>query len=366
MKIHFAKSKFIIGSISLFLFVVSCSKFKDAQIKDSYLDTNEPDYGFKTSIPQMNAQIHLGRVLFYDKSLSKNNSIACASCHKQSNAFADNVAHSIGVENKTTPRNSIAIQNLSNINFIAGFNGTTNLFWDGRESSLQSLITKPVANHIEMGMDNEQELINKLNKISYYKKLVMKAYGSEEIDIIKLSESMSSFISQIRTDDSKFDKDMMNSANGFGMNALELRGMNLFNSTYECGNCHHPGPGTYRTEDFVNIGLDVNNNDAGRRNITNASSDEGSFKVPDLHNVALTAPYMHDGRFNTLDDVLEHYSRNIKPNNNLDDRLKNEDGSPISLNITSEDKKAIIAFLGSMTDYKMISNPNLSSPFKTK
>jgi cytochrome c peroxidase len=368
MKLKFSKISLIALFISAVLFTISCNKFKNSPIKETYLDKEEPDYGFKATEPTMNSKIHLGRVLFYDKSMSKNNSISCASCHKQEHAFADNVAGSIGFENRKTPRNSIAIQNLLNTNFITppNFGFGAPLFWDGRETDLNSLMTKPIANHIEMGMDDMDALMLKLNKLPYYSELVKKLnVGTDKLDIFLLKESMVLFLSQIRTDDARFDR-IKAGINPETSSALELRGESLFNTTYQCTNCHHPGPGVYMQNDFANIGLDVNSNDKGRMNVTNASADLGTFKVPDLHNVVLTAPYMHDGRFATLDDVLEHYSRNIKPNSNLDDRLKNNDGTPISLKINDDDKKAIIAFLGTLTDYKMITNPKLSNPFKLK
>lgn len=368
MKPLFSKTTITFSIIAAFVTIISCNKFKNSPISETYLDTEEPDYGSKATSPDWNSKIHLGRVLFYDKALSLNNSISCASCHKQELAFADNVAQSRGFENKLTGRNSIAIQNLgfSSV-FNGGFQMSSPLFWDGRESSLNSLISKPIANHIEMGMDNPETLIAKLNNIPYYKTLVQKAYNVDKIDMTILAEAMVHFINQITTQNSRFDQSkMFNATQLQPLTALEQRGEMLFNNTYNCNRCHNPNPGPYMSEDFANIGLDLNSNDKGRMNVSNASADEGKFKVPDLHNVAVTAPYMHDGRFKTLDDVLEHYSNNIKANSHLDIRLQDASSAPISLNISEIDRKAIIAFLGTMTDYKTMTNPNLSSPFKSK
>lgn len=365
MKRHFSKISVFFISIVSFLSIFSCNKFKTATIKELYLDTNEPDYGFKSSSPEWNARIHLGRVLFYDKALSVNNSISCANCHKQEVAFADNVSFSKGFENKLTSRNSIAIQNLNSSITNIGFGGMPVLFWDGRESNLISLVSKPISNHIEMGMDNPEQLIEKLNSIPYYKSLVKNAYNVESLNMNNLTDAMVSFMTQINSSNSRFDKSFMNSGQ-IHLSAQEQLGQQLFNTTYECNRCHNPFPGSYSDAGFANIGLDVNNNDKGRMNVSNATDDEGKFKVPDLHNVGVTAPYMHDGRFKTLDDVLEHYSSNIKANKHLDSRLTDENGNPVSLKISENDRKAIIAFLNSMTDYTTISNPNLSNPFKSK
>ncbi|MEZ5045720.1 MAG: cytochrome c peroxidase [Chitinophagaceae bacterium] len=343
------------------LSIVSCHKFSSSPISSSSLSGEIPSY-FPFNTDRDNAEIHLGRVLFYEKALSKNNSISCASCHKQSQAFADNVAFSAGFENRLTKRNSIAIQNL-NPSSITNFFGESSLFWDGRENDLNSLITKPIANHIEMGIDDEVELMKKVNQLPYVKELALKAYERESLSVQDLSMSMARFLSIITTQNSAFDLSQSNVNPGQYLTPLQKQGQFLFNNTYQCNNCHHPSPGSYMSSGFVNIGLDVNPQDPGREGITNNAEDFGKFKVPDLHNVSLTAPYMHDGRFATLDDVLEHYSHGIKSNEFLDFRLKNENGSPKQFNISAQDKKAIIAFLESMTDYTLLSNSMLSNPF---
>ncbi len=355
------KQHIIIAIFGIFILFISCNKYKNAEIKEQFLPDEIPDY-FVGNADEFNAQVHLGRVLFYDKNLSLNNTVSCASCHKQEFAFADNVAFSSGFENRQTKRNSIAIQNLITANFF----GEQPLFWDGRETSLNSLISKPIANHIEMGMDDDAQLLQKLNALPYIQNLVKKAFGeTATLDMDKLSNSMSRFLELINTRNSKFDLSQ-NPTTGIKLNALESKGSILFNTTYQCNNCHNAQPGAYNSFGFFNIGLDVDNPDKGRMNVTNSPDDEGAIKAPDLHNVAITAPYMHDGRFKTLDDVLEHYSQGIQDNNNLSFMLKDINGSPKKLNITSEDKKALIAFLNSTTDYTMLNNPLISNPFKYK
>ncbi len=363
MKYLVSKKTLVICFISCFIAIVSCNKFKNTTTSTIVLDTEEPDYGNKQFFPEENAKINLGRILFYDKNLSLNNSVSCATCHKQAFGFADNVALSNGFDNVKTLRNSIGIHSVTAPFFGSG----SVLFWDGRETSLTSLITKPISNHIEMGMDNPDKLISKLNALPYYKDLVRKAYSNtDQLTIDILSESVTHFLMQLNSREAKIDKAINNSNTNF-FTALEKHGEQLFNNTYNCNRCHIPVAPYYGgTSAFVNIGLDINNADKGRMNITGETEKEGAFKIPDLHNVALTAPYMHDGRFNTLEEVLEHYSRNIKQNKNLDPRLKNADGSPVSLQISAEDKKAIIAYLNTFTDYKVVTNPIYASPFKSK
>ncbi len=361
MAYPFKTQALVITSLAALIFVLSCNKYNKTIVKEQYLDDEIPVYDTWNSA-ERDAEIHLGRVLFYDKNLSVNNSISCASCHKQEVAFADNVAQSVGFENRLTKRNSIAIQNLS----MAGiFFEPPALFWDGRENELPSLISKPIANHIEMGMDNEQQLLEKLNALPYIQNLVKKAYGeNEKLNMDRLSNSMSLFLSRINSQNSKFDQVAMHGNMELAFNSIEQKGQLLFQTTYQCNNCHQPSAGGYNNSGFVNIGLEVNSTDKGRMNISNISADEGAFKTPDLHNVILTAPYMHDGRFKTINDVLEHYSHGIQDNSHLDSRLRNQDGSPKKLNITEEDKTALIAFLNTMTDYTVLSNPLLSNPFK--
>lgn len=363
MPYQFRKQWVVFLSILALVSILSCKKYQKALVKEQYLDSEIPSYGVGNP-PTIDAQIHLGRVLFYEKSLSINNSVSCASCHKQQFAFADNVALSPGFENRLTKRNSIAIQNLT----IGGiFFEPPPLFWDGREFDLASLISKPIANHIEMGMDNQEQLIDKLNALPYIQELVQKAYGeNEKLDMNRLSTSMASFLTLINSSKSRFDQSIISGSKEFDLSPIELRGKQLFQTTYQCTNCHNPSVGGYNNSQFINIGLEVNTTDKGRMNITNAGFDEGSFKVPDLHNVALTAPYMHDGRFKTLNEVLDHYSHGIQDNNNLSDRLRNNDGSTKKLNISEEDKSALIAFLNSMTDYTVLTNPLFSNPFKYK
>lgn len=365
MKHLFKKQIFVFGALAALVFVLSCNKYKKAVVKEQYLDDEIPVY-YAGNQPDQDARLHLGRVLFYDKNLSVNNSISCASCHKQAFAFADNVALSTGFENRLTKRNSIAIQNLISVGIIEPTEGSPALFWDGREKTLNSLISKPIANHIEMGMDNEDALLEKINALPYIQELLKKAYPGEKLDMNKLSFCMSEFLTLINTSNSKFDKAMFMNVPQAHLNALESKGQQLFQTTYQCNSCHNPSPGMYMSSGFVNIGLDVNSPDKGRMNITNNSMDDGRFKVPDLHNVSITAPYMHDGRFQTLDEVLEHYSHGIQSSDKLDFRLRNQDGSPKKLNITEEDKTALIAFLNTMTDYTMLTNPLFSNPFKYK
>lgn len=299
----------------------------------------------------------LGRVLFYDVNVSINNSIACASCHKQVLGFSDNVQFSKGFENTLTTRNSMPIQNL------AGVFGSQNLFWDGRETNLSQMVLKPIVNHVEMGIYDMDELARKLAAIPYYRDLFVNAYGSTEIKSWMLSDALSTFLLSIRSTNTKFDR--VN--NGVEkLSALEEKGKELFFHVYDCNSCHQvQNPSGYiEAGTFANVGLDDVYSDSGLESVTKARSDAGKFKIPSLRNVALTGPYMHDGRFQTLEEVLSFYSDDISNNENLDFRLRDEHGNPKRFEISPSDQTAIIAFLNTLTDLSMISDPKLSNPFK--
>ncbi len=303
----------------------------------------------------------LGRVLFYDKKLSLNNKIACASCHHQDKAFSDGQALSAGFEGRITSRNSMAINNPITQN---------NLFWDSRSQSIQDLSLRPVQNHIEMGMEDMEYLVEKLSKEDYYQPLFKEAFGSNEITSNKVSDAISQFLGSITTSDSKFDLVTRSSAS---FNELENLGMKtFFSEKAKCSTCHSGS--NFSAPDGVfdpygggssagsnprgtaNIGLDLIEKDKGKEN--------GQFKIPSLRNIALTAPYMHDGRFKTLDEVMNHYTHGIKANKNLDPKFKDNNGNPSGINLNEIEKKAIIAFLNTLTDDKFIKDPKYSDPFK--
>ncbi|MCB0696615.1 MAG: c-type cytochrome [Chitinophagaceae bacterium] len=311
----------------------------------------------------------LGRVLFYDGHLSLNNAISCGSCHKQAYAFADNASFSMGFEGRMTGRNTPPIQNLGkNLGIISDpkfklVSNTQSLFWDGRENNLEALVIRPVANHVEMGMADINDLPAKLNSLPYYKGLVQDAYHTDELTLDMIKESISYFMMALSADNSRFVQFERGEAE---LTAQEQIGMQLFNDKYNCASCHIPD-GNYGGErPRNNIGLDAVSKDKGVGAITLNPQQDGDFVIPKLTNVALTAPYMHDGRFSTLDSVLEHYSKGIKDNPNLDDRLRDQDGHPMRMNISTDDRKALIAFLNTLTDHSITTNPKYSNPFKIK
>ena len=315
----------------------------------------------------------LGRVLFYEKGLSVNNAISCGSCHKQHLAFADDVPFSLGFENSKTLRNTISLHDFQSgfltFNFLPS--QSSSLFWDGRSNSVSDAVIQPILNHVEMGIKTEKEIVNLLNTKGYYASLFKSAYGSEEITIDKVADALQGFLISLNSFDSKFDKSQSGAET---LTPLEQEGERLFTEKYDCNSCHNilnpQGYGDFNdptatADGFRNIGLNNNDVDLGRAEVTENEADKGKFRIPKLKNVALTAPYMHDGRFETLEDVLEHYSTGIQNNANLDESLA-ENGYPKKMNISETEKEAMVAFLNTLTDYSLISDPKFSDPFIVK
>jgi len=390
-----------IGMVAaLVIVVISCDPFYSENREVALELPAEP---FSYNVSGLSDHIPtLGRVLFYDPRLSINNTVSCGSCHKQALAFSDNTAFSRGFENRITPRNSMPIQNIisdvfkgesvlidssggtvvidtiftdEGITYLPGvvvppdfFVQPTKLFWDGRESDLQTMVTRPIMNHIEMGIHDMDVLALKLSTIPEYKHLFNNAFNDEQVSKEKIATALSSFLLSIRSNQSKFDKSVTfqntsNQAdpnvNRFLLNAQEELGRRLFFDKFNCNSCHE-------SNGFADIGLDANPKDAGFSAVTGNNNDAGMFKIPSLRNVELTGPYMHDGRFKTLEEVLEHYSHGIKNSPNLDARFKGVDGKTKQLNMSQAEIKAITAFLTTLTDYEMINDPKLANPFKSR
>lgn len=356
----------------VFLSVVSAVIFTSCNKKETNYNQQtgelklpvQPYEYFEGAGTEFNNAATLGRVLFYDRNLSKTNAIACASCHIQAHAFGDNKALSDGFENKKTDRNSIAIHNLGGSGI--GFGGQQNLFWDGRSSNISDMVLQPSLNHIEMGLTSRAEITEKINLLSYYKPLFDKA-GYDQITAETISDALVKFVTSIDVNNSKFDK--VNSVNVplAQFTALEQHGESIFNGKYNCNSCHSNPIFSYgqNAGNFVNIGLDKFSQDKGLMGVTNRESDRGRFKVPGLRNVQFSAPYMHDGRFKSLEEVIDHYSHGIQGASNLDLRLS-DNGHAKQMNITDYDKKALVAFLNTLTDYDVLTHDRFSNPFKTQ
>lgn len=289
----------------------------------------------------------LGRVLFYDRRLSRDNSISCASCHQPERGFADGVAKSIGHQGKLTARNSISLQHART------YQKGSQIFWDGRGKSLDSAVLEPVSHPVEMGL-SISDMQMKIREEPYYRELFNAAYQSSEPSAVRVSECLSDFIESMVSFRSKYDQHLpYNFAN---FTSRERFGKEIF--TARCASCHPLG--SFTSGGFANNGLDLQYADRGRRGITGLVADEAMFRIPSLRQVGLTAPYMHDGRFATLRQVIDFYDHGVKNHQNLTLPLK-----PVPMKLNEEEKLALEAFLNTLTDTSAQENPAFSDPFRT-
>lgn len=297
-------------------------------------------FSFVANNTAIKTKAGLGKKLFSEKILSKDSSVSCASCHLPKFAFADTVAFSIGIEGKLTKRNTPSVLNMKNRPYF---------FWDGRAASLEEQSLMPIQNLDEMGLPID-EAIQRLNEAKEYRLLFQKIFNQPPT-AKNLAEAFSAFEQTLETVNSKFD-DWSNNLKK--LTAAEERGRSLFvGDKAKCFDCHFRED--FTDDAFKNIGLFNGSTliDAGLFNITKKESDIGKFKTPGLRNIAVTAPYMHNGMFKTLEEVLNYYnnpSSFVKDPENIDDALK------VPLDLTEKEKKDIIAFLKTLTDKAFLKN----------
>jgi cytochrome c peroxidase len=369
------------------------SALTDAEVaiahpKPLYLPAKFTPYPFQISstfpipdLPQDNPltveRVALGRALFFDKRLSINNEQSCADCHSPTKAFTDGRKVARGAEGNFGPRNTMPLLNLAWKN---------QFFWDGRASSLREQVLAPIQNPIEMHesvtnlllklrssrreealtkksafgirhSEIEMSLLTSAATNGDYPALFTAAFGTPEITAKKISLALENYLLTLTSFNAKFDRVLRGQEK---FTTKEQRGFELFSTEYDprrgqfgadCFHCH--GGPLFQSQGFANNGLDYIFTDLGREKVTGKASDAGKFAVPSLRNVALTAPYMHDGRFRTLDEVVEHYCTGTKRSATLDPNLaKHPDGG---VPLSADDKKALVAFLKTLTDETFLS-----------
>lgn len=337
-------SSCLAGILSVILFI-QCSKDDSANDEESYLKLPETPYDYASlknlpgvphpandgdspTNPVTNDGATLGRVLFYDKLLSQNNQISCASCHKQEFSFADNVAKSTGVNGQTI-RNSMHLVN------IRHFGGP--MFWDGRAQTLEIQTLMPIQDHIEMDL-TLPEMVSKLQTTTYYKPLFEKAFGDGEITSDRVSKALSQFIRSLNSYNSKFDKQEPRTPQ-------EQLGFNKFfefpevsePNTNTCVECHMGIQHVFFSDyEMPILNFPITGNGRG------FEDEPIDMKVANLRNIELTAPYGHDGRYATLDILLQHHGNNV----------------------SDTDRANLIAFLKTFTDTEFTKDVRYSNPFK--
>lgn len=325
----------------VFLLLISCSKeiFNSFQGFKKPAHFPEPVYRFADN-EMTEARFVLGRKLFYEPRLSRNNTISCGSCHIQSSAFTQHghdVSH--GIDDRLGTRNSPPIMNLA---WMPTF------FWDGGVFDLDLQPIVPITNHVEMD-ETVENVLQKLRTHPEYPGLYRKAFGDTTINTVRTMKAMSQFMLMCVSANSKYDSVQLNK--GASFTPTEATGYALFKS--KCAGCH--AEPLFSDFSFRNNGIAIGlNNDYGRYLVTLNEQDRYRFKVPSLRNVEFTGPYMHDGRFITLDAVLEHYRSGVQATPNLDPLLS----GGVAMN--DNEKADLLAFLKTLTDRSFINNKLLS------
>ena len=315
----------------------------------------------------------LGRVLFYDRTLSQNRTIACASCHDQAHAFSDPVRFSTGFAGGHTTRNAMPITD-------ARFYQNGRFFWDQRAATLEAQVLMPIQNTVEMGLTLD-ELVARVEAQPYYAYLFERAFGDPAVTTDRIASALAQFTRTLVSYRSRYDAGVAAAGDVQppfpGFTAEENLGKGLFLGRGGCANCHlfagppRQAPRPNQAIFFIDIatsnGLDATTDvaDRGVGDVTGRPQDLGRFKSPSLRNVALTGPYMHDGRLATLADVVEHYRTGVQPHPNLDPRLRNPaTGAPRLVPLTPAEAAALVAFLGTLTDDALRTDPWFADPFR--
>ena len=338
--------KYWLGIIVLISVIYACNKDLIAEKFAGFqkpANFPEPSYHFSTNEITQN-KFELGRKLFYDPILSRNSTISCGSCHIQTSAFSHHghtVSH--GIDDKLGTRNTPAIMNMAwNASFM----------WDGGIFDLDLQSIAPITNHVEMD-ETMENVLKKLRQSSQYPPLFKKAFGENEITTSAVLKALSQFMLMCVSSNSKYDSVMRGEGKTF--TAEEQNGYTIFQQ--KCSNCHKEP--LFTDNSFRNNGLTPTPiDDKGRQLVTLNEEDAYTFKVPGLRNLGYTAPYMHDGRFYTLDAALEHYNSKVKLTPTLDPLLKKETFPGIRLK--EEEKKYLLAFLKTLDDPYFLKDKKLA------
>ena len=326
----------------------------------------------------------LGRVLFYDRRLSGDGTLSCGSCHVQGRAFADPNQFSKGVGGALGDRNAMGLVN-------ARFHGNGRFFWDQRAATLERQVLEPIENPREMAHDVARA-VEAVRIDPAYPPLFAKAFGDEAVTEGRVARALAQFVRSMVSYRSKFDEGLVNAssiaADFPNFSASENLGKSIFLGDHDrtsrgnCATCHlrnyafreptdRAGQSAiFMPDRLMNNGLDAEpaSADNGVGDLSLDPRDYGRFKSPDLRNVELTAPYMHDGRFRTLEEVVEHYNSRVKPHPNLDPQLREAPGrgrpGPRLMNLGAEQKAALVDFLKTLTDRPFVTDPKFSDPFR--
>ena len=336
--------KKLLISLAFGISIIGIYAFSKSQFTPIYFEVPEgwpkPHYDFKNN-PVSEEGFQLGRKLFYDPILSRDNTISCASCHLQATGFT-HVDHDLshGIEGKIGTRNSLALMNLA---------WSKDFMWDGGVNHLEVQPLNPITSPLEMD-ETLEHVVQKLQQTRDYPGLFERAFGSSKITGQSTLKALSQFVVMLKSSNSKYDQVIRKETS---FNEQEQKGYELFKQ--HCASCHREPLFTSDQFEYNGLAVDPTLNDIGRMKITGRKEDSLRFKVPTLRNVQFTYPYMHDGRFKTLTEVIKHY--NSLSRNKL---LPKEFLEP--MNLTDNNRVDIVAFLKTLTDNEFLFNPKYGYP----
>lgn len=290
--------------------------------------------------------IALGRKLFYDPVLSGDNTLACADCHRQEFAFTDPRPFSVGIDGLVGTRNSMSLANIA---------WQPRLFWDGRAHHLENQALRPIQDPLEMH-ETLENAVAELQAQPVYTEMFWRAFGTETVDSTLVAKALSQFERTFISINARYDRWLLGQDS---LDKTEMIGMQAFfdNARGGCVQCHSFGA-IFSDFIFRNNGLDELPTDVGRFAVTGLPVDIGAFKTPSMRNVEYTAPYMHDGRFATLEEVLEFYNTGFHLGPHTDPAMHNL----VKGRLTAQDKMAIIAFLKTLSEPEFLTNPAFKKP----
>jgi cytochrome c peroxidase len=286
--------------------------------------------------PYSAAKVELGKLLYYENRLSSDESVSCASCHAPEHAFTDASEVSLGIGRQKGGRSAPTVINRAY---------STAQFWDGRARSLEEQAKGPLANPLEMTRQKTSDEAHKacvtvLKGIPGYVERFKKAFGADDFNIDHVAKAIATFERTVLSGNSPYDKYQAGDAKA--LSESQARGLNIFFNRAACDSCHIGFNFTDGSYENVGIGMDRPKPDLGRFSVTGREDDKGAFKTPTLREIEHTAPYMHDGRFRTLEEVVEHYDKGGIKNPHLDERLK-------PLHLSKQDKADLVAFLKALS-----------------
>ncbi|MEO2018889.1 MAG: cytochrome c peroxidase [Fuerstiella sp.] len=343
--------RFPMQAIGMFMFcaVVSCAVTGRCEDEEPTPPLGLPPVYYPDDNLYSKERAALGKLLYFDKRLSSDGTVSCASCHSVKAGFADGAAVSTGINGQKGGRSAPTVIN-------RGY--STAQFWDGRAPSLEAQAIGPIANPIEMTNEKDpgrahQTCVDRLHKVPEYRARFSKAYGDEDFTIEDVGKAIATFERTVLSGNSPFDH-YKNGAKD-AMSASAIRGKEIFFNKTACDSCHLGFNFTDGSYANIGIGMDKPSPDLGRYVVSKREEDKGAFKAPTLREIEHTGPYMHDGRLKTLEEVVEHYDKGGIPNPYLDERLK-------PLKLTKQNKRDLVAFLKSLSGEGWQMKPPASFP----